>query len=657
MVSGFVQGSLVGVFAGGLAVVGLFALQRRREQCAIHAPEAEDVNDRLGPPPTDARYELNLVGKVDRIYEAHGPKPFEFNEEVVKVFDDMVSRSVPLYCEVIDLLLYWVHKYYQPGTNIYDLGCSTGTTLEVIARSFSNTIGDGSVSARFVGIDNSSAMVKECQKKLAWASKKHTVDIHLDDILTFPITNASFVIMNYTLQFIPIAQRYEMLRNIFQGLAENGVVFISEKVRSDDAEYQETCTWIYEDFKERRGYSKRYIARKKDALMNVLVPFTEAEMKGALNTVGFEHVEILAKWNNFTTFVARKTGMVRRIGKNQVKEVKTPSMDALFEYCPVYLSDYLSPLELQSLCKERINVFSAKGGLGAPTLASFDNMCKLLLSLPELESKNFVVDTKALIIGDPDELTPEQYETWMELVHLLKPWKKGPLNLFGVEIDTEWRSDLKWDRIVPHLPPIQGKVVCDLGCGNGYFMYRMLEFNPKLVVGIDPNPHAWLEFKTFQRFADCSNVHLEMLRGESMDMFPDMFDVVFCLGVLYHTNDPIGMLRKIYKSMRKGSHLIVDCQGIPGDESVALFPRKKYANMGGVYFLPTILCLQNWLARANFGKQEIFFSEPLKIEEQRVTEWAPVNTSLQESLDPEDPTKTIEGYPAPHRYYIRAKRG
>jgi tRNA (mo5U34)-methyltransferase len=122
--------------------------------------------------------------------------------------------------------------------------------------------------------------------------------------------------------------------------------------------------------------------------------------------------------------------------------------------------------------------------------------------------------------------------------------------LFGIHIDTEWRSDWKWKRLQQSLPNLKDKVICDLGCGNGYFMYRMLEYNPKLVVGIDPNLHALLEFKLFSRVSGIDNIKFEYLRGDVMSSMIGAFDVVFCLGVLYHTNDPIGMLKDIHKSMK-----------------------------------------------------------------------------------------------------------
>ena len=142
---------------------------------------------------------------------------------------------------------------------------------------------------------------------------------------------------------------------------------------------------------------------------------------------------------------------------------------------------------------------------------------------------------------------------FQQCIHVLKPLKKGPLNLFGTQIDTEWRSDLKWERLQKSLPSLKDKIICDLGCGNGYFMFRMLEYDPKLVVGIDPNLHAYLEFYLFKKLSDVDNIKFEYLRGDCMKSIPNAFDIVFCLGVLYHTSDPIGMLRDIYKSMKGNS--------------------------------------------------------------------------------------------------------
>ncbi len=545
----------------------------------------DEANLLLGPQRNpELKYQLNLRGKIDKIYEHHGPKPFKFDQEVVTVFDDMVSRSVPLYCEVIDLAIYWFERYYQVGTRVYDLGSSTGTTIDVLARfactmlnNKERTEVDGGdekqMCCEFVGIDNSEAMVKACKEKMMWTTEecyrdKIKVDIRCGDILDAGIENASFVIMNYTLQFVPVVRRQELLQSISTGLNPGGILLLSEKVRAECSELQETCTWIYEDFKERRNYTRREIARKKEALMNVLIPFTEAELKDALASAGFESVEIVAKWNNFTTFVARKMapvsayrggddGTTKRKKKSQKKapvKIPTPHFDALFDACPVYLDDYLEPKVLSSVCVQRMQLFGDKGfqmgSMSNDSLQAFDDIARMILEIPQMKSKTLIVDQHELTMGDPDELTEEQMNTFQECVHALKPWKKGPLNLFGTKIDTEWRSDFKWERLQPALPSLKDKVVCDLGCGNGYFMYRMLEYSPKLVVGVDPNLHAWLEFHLFQRISGVENLKFEYMRGDVMASLAGMFDVVFCLGVLYHTSDPVMMLKDIHKSMK-----------------------------------------------------------------------------------------------------------
>ena len=538
-----------------------------------------DYNDKiqLGPEQRpETLYQLNLRGKVDQIYIENGPKPFRFDEEVVSVFDDMVSRSVPLYCEVIDLAIYWSKRYYKPGSRIYDLGCSTGTTIDILARALLgnddnndinhiyNNVTDNIYGANsgnhchFVGVDNSDAMIKSCHQKLEWAKVHHQIDLYCNDLMKIKVENASFVIMNYTLQFIPIVHRQELLSSINAGLCEGGIFLLSEKVRTECSELQETCTWIYEDFKRRRKYTKREIARKKEALMNVLIPFTEEEIRNNLHAAGFSSVEVIAKWNNFTTFIAKKKPPVKLQNTSSRKKatkpktkISTPYLDALFDPCPVYLSDLVSDSKLlHSICLQRMNVFYEKGGLSNDTLKSYDEIAKMIQELPLISSKVLVVNEDELAFGDKDELSDNEMGILKRCVEQLKPWKKGPLNLFGIHIDTEWRSDWKWKRLQQSLPNLKDKVICDLGCGNGYFMYRMLEYNPKLVVGIDPNLHALLEFKLFSRVSGIDNIKFEYLRGDVMSSMIGAFDVVFCLGVLYHTNDPIGMLKDIHKSMK-----------------------------------------------------------------------------------------------------------
>eukprot|EP00553_Chaetoceros_curvisetus_P016152 CAMPEP_0204652172 /NCGR_PEP_ID=MMETSP0718-20130828/14400_1 /ASSEMBLY_ACC=CAM_ASM_000674 /TAXON_ID=230516 /ORGANISM="Chaetoceros curvisetus" /LENGTH=505 /DNA_ID=CAMNT_0051676097 /DNA_START=230 /DNA_END=1747 /DNA_ORIENTATION=- len=505
-------------------------------------------------------------------------------------------------------------------------------------------------------------MAEACREKLDWATKDNHIDMDIRcgdilDILDTTIEDASFVIMNYTLQFVPVLRRQILLESVFEGLNEGGIFLLSEKVRAECSEVQETCTWIYEDFKQRRNYTRREIARKKEALMNVLIPFTEGELRDSLKAAGFEAVEVIAKWNNFLTIVARKKSPGLKVKAKVV--TPTPHLDEMFDVRPVYLSDYLEPKLVSQISLERQSYFRDKGGFGMSqaNLKKFDDIARVIQELPKLSTSRLIVNEPVLTMGDPNELTDEQMTTFQKCIKMLKPWKKGPLNLFGTNIDTEWRSDWKWLRLQNALHEIdfENKTVCDLGCGNGYFMYRMLEYKPKLVVGIDPNLHAWLEFNLFQRISGIEKLKFEYIRGDIMSSLPGMFDIVFCLGVLYHTPDPIGMLKDIHLSMKGKSKLIVDCQGIDGEDHVALFPKKRYTNMKGVYFLPTMNTLKNWLQRANFKNIKVIFSEELSTDEQRATEWADVR-SLKESLDPNDDSKTIEGYPRAYRFYVLCEK-
>ena len=605
---------------------------------------------RLGPPPADIRYSLNLVGQIDTLYDKpkQGPKPFRFNKQVVEVFDDMVSRSVPLYSETIDFLLYMVAKYYKSNTNIYDLGCSTGTTFDYILQAIPAT----EQILNLIGIDESEAMIDECRKKLEYGKVDHNIQIIKGDICSVPIENASICILNYTLQFVKYENRDALLHKIYDNLNDDGILFISEKVRSPDKDIQKTCVYVYEDFKYRRGYTKEYIANKKDALENVLIPYTEQQIIDSLYSAGFDYVQTCVKWNCFLSIIARKRGKLQ-----SRSPAHTPNLDSFFDSEARYLQTLSQGayVNYEKIINERRQVYYQKGRLNPATLKGYDEIAAKIGRIPRGEQDHLVVNQSVIEIGRADSINSETKGQVKEVLNALKPWRKGPWNIFGTHINAEWQSDLKWERIKKQMPKLKGKVVCDVGCGNGYFLYRMLHEKPEFLIGLDPNLHAWLEYQVFQHFTGIQNMKLELLRGEHMNLFPHTFDVVFCLGVLYHTPDPVGMLRKINASLKPKGEIVVDCQGIEGDQDMALFPKKKYANMKGVYFLPTVTTLEHWLKRSGFINIKIFFDEPLSVNEQRRTEWADVR-SLKEALS-EDRMTTIEGYPRPLRFYLKARRG
>lgn len=253
--------------------------------------------------PTDAdpfSTDLYLNPDPDTLFETGPwPKPFVFNADVVRVFDNMVSRSVPLYREVLACAAYWARAYYQPGTRIVDVGCSTGTFLELLGRCLKQP-------ATLVGIDNSPAMLEKAQHKLASLETPHQIELLCEPAETSRFDHSSVVVMNYTLQFLPMQQRQAVVQAIYDGLVPGGLLFLSEKVKSPHSQFQETITRQYEAFKAHNGYAHSEIERKKEALEQVLIPLTEAEQMHMLRHSGFGQVDSLIKLHNFVSFVALK---------------------------------------------------------------------------------------------------------------------------------------------------------------------------------------------------------------------------------------------------------------------------------------------------------------------------------------------------------------
>ncbi|MCZ6103629.1 carboxy-S-adenosyl-L-methionine synthase CmoA [Campylobacter ureolyticus] len=232
----------------------------------------------------------------DEIFKQPILKQFEFDENVASVFDDMISRSVPFYDVSSNLITQILVKYLDSQAFIIDLGCSTGALLFKLFEK--------NPKFRLCGVDNSKAMQEIAKNKAkAYGSKVNFIEA---DALTFEFNSANAVILNYTLQFIRPLKRVNFIKKIYDGLEEGGIFILSEKLLYEDKKLSKNMIEIYEEYKEKNGYSKYEIAQKRQALENVLIPFSEDENKKLLKDAGFKVIETIFKWGNFASFMAIK---------------------------------------------------------------------------------------------------------------------------------------------------------------------------------------------------------------------------------------------------------------------------------------------------------------------------------------------------------------
>lgn len=256
--------------------------------------------------------------------------------------------------------------------------------------------------------------------------------------------------------------------------------------------------------------------------------------------------------------------------------------------------------------------------------------------------------------GELTDINTGEFKRIENLLKKLKPWRKGPYYLHGLHIDTEWRSDFKWDRLTPHISDLHNKYVLDIGCGSGYHLWRMKGAGAKFVVGIDPTQLFFMQFQAIQHFVNDESVNLLPLGIEDL---PELaaFDTVFSMGVLYHRRSPIDFLYQLKAQLVKGGELVLETLIVDGDINTVLVPGERYAKMRNVWFLPSADAMCSWLTRCGFSNVRIVNEDTTTLDEQRKTEWIDTE-SLQDFLDPNDPTKTIEGYPAPKRAIFIANK-
>jgi len=232
------------------------------------------------------------------------------------------------------------------------------------------------------------------------------------------------------------------------------------------------------------------------------------------------------------------------------------------------------------------------------------------------------------------------------------PWRKGPFDLFGVLIDTEWRSDLKWSRVRPHLD-LDGKDVLDVGCGNGYYGWRMLGEGARRVVGLEPYPLYNAQFRAIQQWTSTAANYVIPANDQALVGRLELFDYAFSMGVLYHSKNPIGHLETLRRSLKSNGTMVLETLVVDGDDQTILVPEDRYAKMRNVWLLPSPLALERLLKRVGFKNVETVDVSQTNVQEQRSTAWMTFE-SLPDFLCPSDSAKTIEGYPSPTRAILIA---
>ena len=308
------------------------------------------------------------------------------------------------------------------------------------------------------------------------------------------------------------------------------------------------------------------------------------------------------------------------------------TFDALFQHYPEWRA--LSP--------------AIQTRLSAASHGDFPKWLETLAALPGIPVEGVSLSDRVTATGAAD---PNLQTALREALMNLHPWRKGPFSLFGIEVDGEWRSDLKWQRVAPHLTPLDGHRVLDVGCGNGFFGWRMLEAGAALVAGVDPTLMFCMQHLAINKYLDDPRNWVVPLKFE--DLPTTGFDTVFSMGVVYHRPDPAGHVRRLFEFTTPGGQVVVESLVVMNIASIK--PAVRYARMRNVSLIPSVDRLSRWLREAGFENVAVVDVTPTTLAEQRSTTWMRFE-SLEQALDPNDRQRTIEGLPAPVRAVVVGRR-
>jgi len=314
------------------------------------------------------------------------------------------------------------------------------------------------------------------------------------------------------------------------------------------------------------------------------------------------------------------------------------------------LFDDLSGIGLTSWRDELEGIL--EGRFSESAHGDLSDWLSVLAGLPAVEQRPAGLNSGAITVPAIDGVS---WDGLQQALLRLSPWRKGPFEVCGVYIDAEWRSDMKWERVKDAIAPLTDRAVLDVGSGNGYYALRMHGMGAKLVIGIDPTLLYVVQFLAISHFMAAVPVHILPLRLHELPDDANAFDTAFSMGVLYHQRDPAKHLAELMACLKNGGELVLETLILPGTGARAGTPNKRYARMRNVWHLPTLPMLERWLTAAGFINMRLIDASNTTTEEQRSTKWMPFE-SLANALDASDPTRTIEGWPAPRRAVLICNR-
>ncbi|KAF3981168.1 MAG: tRNA 5-methoxyuridine(34)/uridine 5-oxyacetic acid(34) synthase CmoB [Methylococcales symbiont of Hymedesmia sp. n. MRB-2018] len=278
---------------------------------------------------------------------------------------------------------------------------------------------------------------------------------------------------------------------------------------------------------------------------------------------------------------------------------------------------------------------------------------EIIANLPSGMASTADLNSAWVKIGQSKDIDSKTHSLLLEQLKSFHPWRKGPYDLFGIKIDTEWRSDWKWDRLKDSIASLNNRLVLDVGCANGYHCWRMLGVGARMVVGVEPLLLNVLQFQLTRLLHGEAPIYVLPIGLEQIPTKLNAFDSVFSMGVLYHRRSPIDHLLALKDCLRPGGELVLETLVIEGGLGEMLLPKGRYAKMRNVWFLPSCETLISWMERCGFKSCRVIDVNKTMLEEQHSTEWMRFH-SLKEFLDPNNLNLTCEGLPAPRRAIIVA---